>query len=260
MFKVGDKVRISFLTGEYEIIALLGTKRDYAVLSNIETRVTYPTQVYTGALEYSVTEFGITTKKEVFCPYFSAWKNMLKRALSNKEKEKHPTYKDVTICKDWLTFSTFKTWMEDQAWEGMCLDKDILVEYNKEYSPSKCAFVPEFVNKVLLDRKNTRGLYPLGVTYAKKSKRMVNERSKPYCAQISNNILPIGHFLGYYSTPQAAHQAWQSAKSWAIECAVAKWRSEYPESFRADVADSLLCRAWRLRLDSSYGRQTIDLG
>lgn len=75
------------------------------------------------------------------CPYYQTWKDMIKRCYSTKCQEKFPTYKGCSVSADWHTFSNFKAWMEKQNWEGKQLDKDILIEGNKVYSPETCVFV-----------------------------------------------------------------------------------------------------------------------
>lgn len=47
-----------------------------------------------------------------------------------------------SVCEEWLTFSNFKRWMEQQDYEGKALDKDLLVSQNKTYSSETCVFVP----------------------------------------------------------------------------------------------------------------------
>ena len=97
------------------------------------------------------------------CPFYQTWTSMLKRGYSNKLKEKYPTYKDVTVHKDWHLFSNFKKWMEKQDWEGKQLDKDILFCGNKEYSQDKCVFVLQKTNLFLTERNSMRGEFPTGV-------------------------------------------------------------------------------------------------
>ena len=58
------------------------------------------------------------------CPYYERWVSMLRRCYSPRSLEKYPTYKGCTVCEEWLTFSTFKKWMENQEWEDRHLDKD----------------------------------------------------------------------------------------------------------------------------------------
>ena len=143
------------------------------------------------------------------CPFYTRWVNMIERCFSNKLKTKHPTYKDVTCCEEWLTFSNFKSWMEQQDWKGKALDKDLLVYQNQVYSPETCVFIDQRLNMFLTKRDKCRGDYPLGVSYYTNPK-MVNPLKHPYKAGINNRDKTIS--LGYYLTPMSAHRAWQKAK------------------------------------------------
>lgn len=99
--------------------------------------------------------------KRQHCPFYVAWQAMKRRCCADEYKVKNPTYGSVTCCKEWLYFSNFKTWMEQQPWEGMDLDKDILVKGNLVYSPETCRFVPHAINSVFRD--TTQGEFPIGV-------------------------------------------------------------------------------------------------
>lgn len=94
---------------------------------------------------------------------YKMWHNMMQRALSENYKEKYPTYKDVEVCDEWLTYRNFKSWVENyflylsciEGWDKIswCLDKDLLSENdNKIYSPKTCTFLPTELN-VELSRK-----------------------------------------------------------------------------------------------------------
>lgn len=75
------------------------------------------------------------------------WKNMVKRCLDSKFKEKHPCYKDVSICDEWLIFSNFYNWAYPLYKDRYSLDKDILCGKNKKiYSPDTCCFIPRKIN------------------------------------------------------------------------------------------------------------------
>ncbi len=195
------------------------------------------------------------------CPFYSAWTGMLERGYSAKEKERYPTYKDVTVCEEWHLFSNFKSWMEQQPFEGMRLDKDLLVKGNKEYNPSTCVFVPNRVNTVLVDSGAVRGVYPLGVYYKQKTKYMVNELKKPHVAKVSTGDGKGQKHLGMFSSPFEAHKAWQLAKANVIEETIEWWQfnDEVKHTYRQDVADALFERAVQLRTDVSIGIETIEL-
>jgi len=144
------------------------------------------------------------------CKIYQSWKDMLRRCYSPAFQQKYPSYKECTVCTEWLRFSNFKAWMDTQDWQGKHLDKDILLPGNKLYSPTTCVFVTQKVNKFLIDRKAARGLLPLGVYHAKR-KDMVNELTKPYMSQL-NNGQGKTRYLGMFSTPEEAHQAWLASK------------------------------------------------
>mgnify|MGYP007124213904 CR=1 FL=1 len=89
---------------------------------------------------------------------------MIKRCYSSKVQQKRQTYIGCSVCEEWKYFSNFKQWYDTNYKEGFDLDKDILVEGNKIYSPDTCCFVPHYLNSVLLDCGKARGDLPLGVT------------------------------------------------------------------------------------------------
>ena len=138
------------------------------------------------------------------CPFYRAWKNMMARGYSRKEKTKHPTYKDVTLCQEWLLFSNFSGWMQTQDWEGKQLDKDLLVNGNKVYGPENCVFVSAEVNKFLTDRGNDRGEHKIGVHWAKNVGKFMARCSNPFTGKRDS--------LGLFSDEDEAHNAWLAKK------------------------------------------------
>lgn len=96
------------------------------------------------------------------------WNNMLKRALDENYKAQKPTYKDATVCEEWKTFSNFLKWFNSQTYkEGFELDKDILVQGNKIYSPETCCFLPRYINALLTQNKLNNTTGAVGVNYDK---------------------------------------------------------------------------------------------
>jgi len=82
------------------------------------------------------------------CHIYSAWHNMLKRCYNKGTQDKNPTYKGCSVCDEWLLFSNFKRWMDDNNYKGEHLDKDILKEGNKIYSPDTCYLVSNRINNL----------------------------------------------------------------------------------------------------------------
>ena len=139
------------------------------------------------------------------CPYHQTWKSMLMRAYSDKYKQKNPTYQDVTVCEEWHSFMRFRAWMEKQDWEGKELDKDILFEKNKIYSPNTCVFVDGVVNNFLNDQAAARGEWPIGVYW--------NEQKQKFISQCNNPFTKEKEYLGLFHCPHQAHLAWKARKT-----------------------------------------------
>lgn len=126
------------------------------------------------------------------------WKDMIRRCYDKKSLKTRPTYSDCAVCKEWLRFSVFKEWFDKNYIQGYALDKDILSKGNRVYSPETCCFVPIEINTLVINNKPRRGLFPLGVTAI--------PHSGTYRANLENK------HLGCYPTPEAAFQAYKSAK------------------------------------------------
>lgn len=95
---------------------------------------------------------------------YGRWCNMIHRCYSEKVKMRVPTYIGCTVCDEWKYFSNFKKWFDVNHKEGFQLDKDILVQGNKIYSPDTCVFIPQYLNLLLIDRGLARGDLPLGIS------------------------------------------------------------------------------------------------
>lgn len=94
---------------------------------------------------------------------YACWHSMLNRCYSAEYQTRFPTYIGCSVCEEWLLFSNFKVWYDENYKPRFQLDKDILFPGNKVYSPETCRFVPQYLNSLLTDRGAARGEYPLGV-------------------------------------------------------------------------------------------------
>ena len=140
-----------------------------------------------------------TTDEEVFMAN-RVWRSMLSRCYSKKYQEKEPSYIDCSVCEEWLLFSNFKKWFDENYVDGYALDKDILIKGNKVYSPDTCCFVPFEINALLIKCNRTRGVYPIGVCKCK-------NRFRAFLS-VSGSIL----FLGSFVTIEEAFNAYKKAK------------------------------------------------
>lgn len=133
---------------------------------------------------------------------YTRWHGMLERCYSKTYQEQHPTYESCYVCEQWLNFSAFLEWFNDNYVSGYDLDKDILIQGNKVYSPETCCFVPNEINKLLTDRKLHRGECCLGV-------RVKNGRYYARCNNNTGHPVPLGGF----ASEDDAFQAYASFKA-----------------------------------------------
>ncbi len=148
---------------------------------------------------------GKRVRKSVFiCKYYTAWRSMLERCYSEKFLESHQTYIGTSVCNEWVYASAFKKWMEQQDWQDKSLDKDIIAPGSKLYSPETCAFVLPATNNFVIASDAIRGEYPIGVSLYKRTGR--------YIAYCENPFTRKQEHLGYFSTPEEAHEAWRKRK------------------------------------------------
>lgn len=117
------------------------------------------------------------SKREIVwrCPYYQKWVNMLERAYGPQR----PTYKDVKVCPEWKSFTSFKSWMQTQDWEGKELDKDLRGD-GKLYSPEFCAFVSKKVNMFIHFKvpELYRGYWQISVRFPNKTRKKFRRKSR----------------------------------------------------------------------------------
>lgn len=143
------------------------------------------------------------------CPYFNRWEKMLRRCYSENFLKQHPTYRGVTVCDEWLTFSNFKAWMMTQNWEGKVLDKDILAGDKKIYSPETAVFVTVETNNFYIMTTKERDL-PHGISF--------DERWNRYHVRISQGASQ--KYIGWTRTKEEAIHIYRKRKyELAIEIA-----------------------------------------
>ena len=130
------------------------------------------------------------------------WENLLLRCYGESEQKRHPTYAGCSVCEDWMTFSNFEKWFNENYRDGYELEKDIIIKGNKLYSPETACFVPRRINVLLTNRKRFRGPLPIGVT--------VSESGLRYRASYDRDGKST--LIGYYDTPEDAFSAYKQTK------------------------------------------------
>lgn len=116
----------------------------------------------------------VVRPKGVMCKYYSVWSSMIDRCYNDKNKNYY-SYSDCSVCDEWLLFSAFKVWMDNQDFDGMCLDKDLIKVGNKIYCPEFCAFVTREANNLVLHKKENKNGLPTGVHLNKRNGKFISE-------------------------------------------------------------------------------------
>ena len=129
------------------------------------------------------------------CPYYKRWTSMLQRCYSlSFQTNNNESYFGCSVCSDWLVFSNFKSWMKNKDWKGKELDKDIIKDGNKLYSPDTCCFVERKVNSLLKNKTGAKGYC------------YISEKDKYVCTI-------NGKYLGIYETAKEASEVTFNYKS-----------------------------------------------
>lgn len=144
-------------------------------------------------------------------PLPERWRSLIQRCYDTNPNTANQRvgYEDVTICDEWLNFTNFKAWVEQQIGfdqKGWQLDKDLLIKGNKIYRPEACIYLPAKVNKLLLKSRKSRGDYPIGVSQT---------ASGRFSANCHDTIK--GNYLGAFDTPEEAFSVYKKRKEEVIK-------------------------------------------
>ncbi|MGP2601854.1 hypothetical protein [Serratia ureilytica] len=168
-------------------------------------------------------EIGLTPVLQRKC--YQAWKSRL---------EAETVKKRATVSTEWLTYSNFARWWLDTHIDEFVIDKDWLVQGNKEYHPEKCVWVPTKINNLMSDgRKKATGL-PKGVCI---------EKQKYYKARCRVDGI---NEAKYFKTAIDAHRAWQLWKIQEINNVLREFAFDHRLDGRViqrliEVRDSIQC-------------------
>ena len=97
---------------------------------------------------------------------YRRWFGILQRCYSPTTEQAGRNYKGCKVCKEWLTFSNFKKWFDENYVDGWQIDKDIIESGNRVYSPDTCCFVPNIINIFFIrPKREKRGVFKEGNKY-----------------------------------------------------------------------------------------------
>lgn len=171
---------------------------------------------YVGVGRFPVTIDGKATRE------YLTWKSMLVRCFCPITKKKYPTYKDCTVCEEWLDFQVFAEWLTSQVgYEEYDLDKDLLIKGNKHYSKETCTLLPSIMN-ITLNGGGSNGdkKLPKGVCKYNNSGRFMARHR--------------GETLGVYDTVEEAFAIYKVAREDYIKQLALEYRDKIdPRAFKA---------------------------
>lgn len=151
---------------------------------------------------------------------------MIIRCYSNDYHQREPSYKECSVCEEWLNFQNFAKWWDINYLEGGDLDKDLLVKDNKIYSPKYCCILPKQINIALVKNKYRRGSTLIGV------------RKRSDCYGYHATIHKYGKSinLGMFATEQEAFDVYKLAK----EAYIKELANKFKEILPLNVYNKLL--------------------
>ena len=146
-----DNVTIIFLSGY-----LSKATRSQIKKGQVKDRFkkTYCDIGFIGGIEFK-------TKGKTSKAYYR-WRHMIARCYDTKTQESMPTYNGCTVCDEWQNYQNYSRWFADNFIQGLDVDKDILVDGNKIYSPNTCKFVSHQENSEKATAKEYKFKSPKG--------------------------------------------------------------------------------------------------
>lgn len=147
---------------------------------------------------------------------YNTWAGMLGRVYCEKSQLLNPSYIGCSVVEHWHNFQNFAEWYESQKFYGVGyhLDKDILFEGNKIYSPETCCLVPRKINNLLVSKFSKNSGEPQGVCFD-------TSRGK-YLFQIS--LGDKGKLSKRFDSSEEAETAYKEAKESQVKDVALEWK------------------------------------
>ena len=152
---------------------------------------------------------------------YTVWREMLRRCYDKSYEYKKLSYKNCTVCDEWLCYETFERWFDENYYEcndKLELDKDLKYKNNKVYSSENCILIPYKINNLFINC--FKGNDNIGV-----SKRN-DLKTKPFCAYI--NINGKLKNLGYYKTKEEAQSVYFEYKNKILKEYITNYKKYLP--------------------------------
>lgn len=141
---------------------------------------------------------------------YSVWQCMIQRCYDEKFQEKNTTYKGCAVSVEWLLYSNFKKWFDENYPSELseeisfALDKDLISDGNKVYSEKTCVFLPAKINSFLTNKQQNNKTDYTGVSF--------NKTKGKFIAQISDFETSKRKAIGNFKTPIEAYEAYKISR------------------------------------------------
>lgn len=88
---------------------------------------------------------------------YKKWRGMMTRNYYCDYENRFSSYKDCYVADEWHNLQTFSAWYYEQVgWDkGFEIDKDLLSEDGKVYSPETCCLMPREINTAIVSLTNS---------------------------------------------------------------------------------------------------------
>ncbi len=135
---------------------------------------------------------------------YKCWLHMLERCYSEKYHKMKPTYKECSVCDEWLNFQNFADWhIKNHPKESGVyhLDKDLTVSGNKVYSPQACSFISA--------NENITGSLSGSFSFINPDGEVVNFKNlRRFCRENGLSPSAMSHV---HSGKGKSHKGWKAA-------------------------------------------------
>lgn len=139
---------------------------------------------------------------------YKCWSGILERCYSEKTRKKNLAYKGCAVSEEWLHFSNFKNWYDENFRHDLHeqgikveIDKDLLSKNNKIYSAETCVFIPRKVNLFLANKCSNNTSGNTGVSWMKPNKKW------RVCIQSNGKNKYMGLFVSFEQAKKAYENA-----------------------------------------------------
>lgn len=205
--------------------------------------------------KYTPRQPGVKQKQLWKCPIYAKWEKMILRVSTISGLEKNPSYKNVSICDEWIYFSNFRNWVLSQNihpddYSQLDLDKDLKNKNSFVYSPDTCLFIPRYINCALSlnGDKNKNGI-SVGV------QQRIHKTKISYRAYI--NKFRKRMIIGTYDNEADAHLAWQNEKIIFFREMINKYKTERYYNIEVELCLKNIISKLQYEMDNKLTTKTL---